>query len=137
MPLKIELKEKEKIIINGAVLEAGPGGMSFAVLNTCRFMYERDILQLEQATSPARFIYYWFQNFYIEAGDRDANLRELGKCISDYYETTRINDVKRTLEHISDDLTNEEYWKVLKRIKALIAFEDALLAETGFALDVK
>jgi len=54
MPLTINLKPKERLIVNGVVIENSAAPAKILIHNTASLLREKDILTEEQASSPAR-----------------------------------------------------------------------------------
>ena len=53
MPLKLSLKPGEKFVCNGAVLTNGERRVSLVIENKASILRDRDIMQADQATTPA------------------------------------------------------------------------------------
>jgi len=65
MPLKIILKNEEKIIINGAVMQNIGGSLKALILNEAVVLREKDIITEEDAKTPASRAYFALQNLYL------------------------------------------------------------------------
>ncbi len=70
MGLKINLKPGERFAINGAVLENGDRRISLLVMNHASILRQRDILQPEDVTTPARHIYFHVMMMYLDPASR-------------------------------------------------------------------
>ncbi len=68
MPLTINLKPKERLIVNGVVIENSSTPSRILIHNTAALLREKDILTEEQATTPARRIYFAIQCEYLFPG---------------------------------------------------------------------
>ena len=58
MPLRLKLKPQEKIVIGNTVIENGSKSATFLIHSKSIILREKDIMQEEQANSPAKRIYY-------------------------------------------------------------------------------
>ena len=58
MGLKLSLKPGEKFVVNGAVLVNADRRSSLVIENTASVLRERDIMQPEDANTPAKRIYF-------------------------------------------------------------------------------
>ena len=58
MPLKINIKPGEKFIVNGAVMVAVNKGASLILQNEATILLGKDIMQEEDANTPAKRIYF-------------------------------------------------------------------------------
>ena len=54
MPLKLSLKPGEKFVLNGAVMTNGDKRASLVIQNKASLLREKDIMQREDANTPAR-----------------------------------------------------------------------------------
>src|SRR5580704_14778735 len=70
MPLKIDLKAGEKFIINGAVVTVGKDGRSLVLETSAMLLRDRDVMQAEDADSPAKRIYFHIMLMYIDPDNR-------------------------------------------------------------------
>ena len=69
MPLKLSLKPGEKFVLNGAVVQNGDRRGVLILQNKASVLREKDILQPEDAKSPARRIYLPVMMMYIEPAE--------------------------------------------------------------------
>src|SRR3954463_14467788 len=69
MPLKLSLKPGERFVLNGAVVQNGDRRGVLVLQNKASVLREKDIMQSEDATTPARRIYFPVMMMYLdEAG---------------------------------------------------------------------
>ncbi len=68
MPLTINLKPRERLIVNGVVIENSGQAAKILIHNTAALLREKDILTEEQANTPARRIYFAIQCQYLFPG---------------------------------------------------------------------
>ena len=84
MPLIIDLKPGEKLIINGAVVENIGANTKLRVLNDCALMRQKEILSDEDAVTPASRVYYALQCAYIFPEHKDQYLQAFNECLLGY-----------------------------------------------------
>lgn len=79
MALKLELKEDEKVVINGAVFMVRPRGRgaSLVLLNHANVLRARDILREEEATTLEKRLYLALQVMYLFPQDCETALAAL------------------------------------------------------------
>ena len=70
--LRITLRDGEKAIVNGAVLRA-VGRTQIMVENKVSILRGREVMRPEDATSPARQLYFATMLAYIDPAGRDAH----------------------------------------------------------------
>src|SRR5690242_21619474 len=69
LPLKLSLKPGERFVLNGAVVQNGDRRAVMVLQNKASVLREKDIMQAEQANTPARRIYFPVMMMYLdEAG---------------------------------------------------------------------
>ncbi len=66
MPLKLSLKPGERFVLNGAVLANGDKRTSLVIQNKACVLREKDIIQPENANTPARRIYLAVMMMYLD-----------------------------------------------------------------------
>src|SRR3712207_9423336 len=67
--LKIRLAPEERIVVNGALIQAD-GRCTLIFLNNVSFLTEKHIMPPHAASTPARRIYFMIQNSYM-ANDQE------------------------------------------------------------------
>ncbi|OPY91264.1 MAG: flagellar biosynthesis repressor FlbT [Syntrophus sp. PtaU1.Bin208] len=126
MALKIRLKPKEKMILNGAVITNGKSHSEFVVENRVMILREKDILRIDEAKTYCSQIYLAIQMMYIDGGK---NLAEYHKT---YWDLVRelVKAVPSTVGHvgaISEQLLKNEYYQALKAARKLMDYEQEVL----------
>ena len=85
MPLKLSLKPGEKFVLNGAVVQNGDRRSALLLQNKASVLREKDIMQFEEATTPARRIYFPVMMMYLDQSDweryQDAFVKRLSGLI--------------------------------------------------------
>lgn len=65
MPLKLSLKPGETFVVNGAVVRNGDRRGVLLLENHARVLREKDIMQPEEAVTPARRAYFAVMQMYL------------------------------------------------------------------------
>ncbi len=73
MPLKLSLKPGESFVVNGAVVRNGDRRGVLLLENRARVLREKDILQPEEADTPAKAAYFAVMQMYL-LGETDVIL---------------------------------------------------------------
>lgn len=128
MPLKVNIKPGEKFVVNGAVMVAGNKGASLILQNEATILLGKDIMQEEDANTPAKRIYFLILLMYLDDADRKKYYPSFIGLVEDFMEATTFNEVRRTLLHIVQDVNAGKYYRALKTCKALINYETEVLA---------
>lgn len=125
MPLLIDLKPGEKVIINGAVIENAGTNTKIRIHNESNILRQKEILTSEEATTPASRVYFCLQNAYIFPEKRDHYLKSYESYLAEYLEacpsaTDIGNDVR-------EEIVLGHYYKALKASRKLLKHEGSLL----------
>jgi flagellar protein FlbT len=128
MPLKIELKPGEKFIVNGAVIVAGRSGASLALKNKAVLLRGRDVMQEDEATTPARRLYFSLMLMYIDAERLDEHRAAFNRYLADYAAATTLALTRDKLRAIAEHADAGSFYAGLKLCRDLIALEDGILA---------
>jgi len=132
MPLKLSLKPGEKFVLNGAVVQNGDRRSSLLLQNKASVLREKDIMQQDEAASPARRIYFPVMMMYLEpASDLDALHDEFMQRLSDFMGAVRNPDVLTDCVNISRHVMIKEYYKALMLCRRLIEYEDERLGNVA------
>lgn len=125
MPLTINLKPGEKLIVNGVVLQNAHHAAKLVVHNEAALLREKDILAEEAANTPARRVYFAVQCLYLFPGKRDFYLPMIHRFLSEFGEAAP--STLPLLRKIEQDVAAEQLYHALKSIKQLIAKEQEIV----------
>ncbi len=128
MPLKISLKPGEKFAINGAVIANGDRRTSLVLQNKASILRERDIIQQEEANTPARRIYFPIMMMYLDEDNHDVYYKEFTARMEEFMDAVQLPEVVAHCISINKEVANQNYYSALKTCKALFEFEEHLLA---------
>jgi len=122
MPLTINLKPREKLILNGVVIE-NSGPMAKILIHTnAALLREKDMIPEEKATTPARRIYFAIQCQYLFAGKAELFFANIGQLLKDYVEHNA--GARHVVEELRRHLDEDQFYRALKTAKLLIQAED-------------
>ncbi|MEZ6023450.1 MAG: flagellar biosynthesis repressor FlbT [Hyphomonadaceae bacterium] len=71
MPLKLSLRPGEKFVVNGAVVQNGDRRAALVLQNKASVLREKDIMQPDEADTPAKRIYFPIMLMYLDEMGRD------------------------------------------------------------------
>lgn len=128
MPLKIQLKPKERVIINGAVVEGHTDTRTeIVVLNNASVMRQKHILQQDEANTPCKRLYFALQMLYIEDKENHGPYKKaFDQYHKDLEDTLSLPTIKASLILIKEAGDNEKYYDALKLCRDLIKVEAEL-----------
>lgn len=132
MPLKIDFKCGEKLVINGAVLEnVGPNG-KLLVHNRANILREKEILKQEECVTPAARVYFALQCAYIFPNNAAHHLKLFEQFLSQYVHA--CPSAKTIADEISGNVAAGEIYRGLKASRRLVAHEIETLNQFNEAM---
>jgi len=127
MALKINIKPGEKIVINGAVITVGEGATYLILQNHATFLREKDIMQEDEANTPAKRIYFYLMLMYLDQENYQVYYSTFMDRMLDLMGVTTLQTVRNNLMIIFENVQQRRFYPALKACKALIQFEGELL----------
>ena len=127
--LVLKLGPKERVLVNGAVIENGDRRTRlFVKTPEARILRLRDAIHPTQATTPVRRACYLAQ--LLLSGDAAAaEVRDrLLRRIEELSQVLRDPDSRALLAQAGASLVQEEHYHCLKALRALLPREERLLA---------
>lgn len=126
MALKIQIKPSQKILINGAVIENASGrAASLIIHNTAAILRDQDIMQPDEARTPATRTYYALQCMYIFPDEAD-HYKAIFKGFMETY-TKAAPSARPIAEEIAHNVDSGHIFQALKAARKLIAHEGEVL----------
>lgn len=127
--LILKLSPKERILINGAVIENGDRRSRLAIMTPgANILRLRDAIHPEDAKTPVRRVCYAVQ--LVLSGDTspsDAH-KPLLRSIEELSQVFVDEDSRRHLDAASNYLIAEDHYRCLKSLRALLPREERLFA---------
>lgn len=134
MPLKLSLKPGEKFVLNGAVLQNGDRRASLILQNKASVLREKDILQEDEVTSPARHIYFPVMMMYLDEVGAQKYYEEFATRLAEFMGVIQNPTVLMDCLNISKHVMAKEYYKALMLSRKLIEYEDERLGNVPSGL---
>lgn len=124
MPLRVELKPFERIIIGQSVITNSETRTAFLIDGDAPILREKDILTSETATTPAKRIYLCVQMMYLEDNIPAYQDLYLG-FIKELIEA--VPSFREQVELVSNLILSGALYKALRELRSLIKREEELL----------
>ena len=127
--LILKLGPKERILINGAVIENGDRRSRLAIVSSdANILRLRDAIHPQEATTPVRRVCYAVQ--LVLSGDSDkSEVRQwLLRSVEELSQIFVDTDSRKHLDVASHALVHDNHYKCLKALRALLPREERLLA---------
>ncbi|MEQ1864414.1 MAG: flagellar biosynthesis repressor FlbT [Micropepsaceae bacterium] len=128
MPLKLSLKPGEKFVLNGAVLTNGDRRVSLVIENKASILRDRDILQADEANTPAKRIYFPIMMLYLDPDQTSGHYEEFVTRMSEFMTAITDREALSTCVAISRDVLQGQYYKALIKCRGLFEFEQVRLS---------
>ncbi|MEZ5882487.1 MAG: flagellar biosynthesis repressor FlbT [Paracoccaceae bacterium] len=127
--LVLKLAPKERVLINGAVIENGDKRSRLTIMTpNAHILRLRDAIHPEEVTSPVRRVCYIAQ--LVLSGDADAQearlqllrgIEQLSQVLTDY-------DSRKQLTAATASVISNQHYQALKALRSLLPREERLLA---------
>jgi flagellar protein FlbT len=125
MPLAINLKPNERLIINGVVLQNSGAAAKLLIHNNAAVLREKDIITEADATTPARRIYFAIQCTYLFPAKQAVYSPLIQQFIQEF-DSAAPSTAALTGE-IRASIEEGALYRALKLAKRLIAREQEIL----------
>lgn len=127
--LVLKLSPKERVLINGAVIENGDRRSRLSIMTPgAHILRLRDAVHPEEATTPVRRVCFAVQ--LVLSGDKEADKAHPGllRQIEELSQVFQDVDSRRILAESSTAIIEEQHYRALKALRTMIPREDRLLA---------
>ena len=126
MPLKLSLKPGERFVLNGAVVQNGDRRGVLILQNKASVLREKDIMQADEVTTPARRIYFPVMMMYVDESSASKVYDEFARRLSEFMGATRNPDILGECVSASRHVMAREYYKALMSARKLVDYEEQL-----------
>ncbi len=127
MPLKLSLKPGERFVLNGAVVQNGDRRGVLVLQNKASVLREKDIMQAEDANSPARRIYFPIMMMYLDEPSATRYHDEFTQRLTEFMGAIGNAEILSDCLEISKYVLAREYYRALMASRKLIEYEDERL----------
>ena len=128
MPLRIKMPAYDRLMINGAVVENSGVATTLVFHNQCDILRQKEIMQEDEATTPARRVYYTLQCAYMFEDDRDKYTDYCEQFLTDY--ATAAPSSSELIEQIRTLLRKHKFYHALQHVTRLMEHESERLDAT-------
>ena len=121
MPLKLEFKSGDKLMINGAVIENVGANAKLLVHNEAAILRNKEVLSETDEATPAARVYLALQCAYMFPDQSDKYMKLFGQYLNDY--VAACPSATEIAGEIKDNVAEGKLYKALKKTHGLIAHE--------------
>lgn len=127
--LVLKLGPKERVLVNGAVIENGDRRSRLAILTpNANILRLRDAIRPEEANTPVRRVCYIAQLVLSGDADNDLARQQLLRGIEQLSQALQDPDSRARLSEATEAVIAADYYRALRRLRALLPREERLLA---------
>jgi flagellar protein FlbT len=126
--LVLKLGPKERVLINGAVIENGDRRSRLSVVTpNANILRLRDAIHPEEVNTPVRRVCYIAQ--LVLSGDADVEIAriQLLRGIEQLSQVLTDSDSRRQLATASQAVLDQQFYQALRALRVLLPREDRLL----------
>lgn len=134
MPLKLSLKPGERFVLNGAVVQNGDRRGTLILQNKASVLREKDIMQAEDVTTPARHVYFPVMMMYLDEAGASRYYDEFALRLNEFMGAIRNPGVLADCVAASRHIMAREYYKALMLCRKLVEYEDERLGNGAAGL---
>lgn len=131
--LVLKLSPKERVLVNGAVIENGDRRSRLSIMTPgAKILRLRDAIHPEEAKTPVRRVCYAVQ--LVLSGDTTADDVRLSllRQIEELSQVFTDPDSRKNLQDATAAVIEAQHYKCLKSLRALLPREDRLFASSRF-----
>ncbi|MCD6306876.1 MAG: flagellar biosynthesis repressor FlbT [Deltaproteobacteria bacterium] len=125
MPLKITLRPREQMIIDGAVVRNAGLTANLLIENDVPILREKDILTEKDIQTPCQQLYFIIQLMYIDEENLNAYFKLYWKLIKEL--VAAAPSTVRHLDQINELILARKYYQALKLANQLIDYEQEVV----------
>lgn len=130
--MRFSLKAGERIFINGAVLTVNQKVM-LSLLNDARFLLESHVLQVEDATTPTRQLYFVAQALLISPATTEQTMIMFRQLLASLLALHADHEVTEALRAVGELVETGRTFEALKMIRGLFDVDDLKVGIGGTA----
>ncbi len=128
MPLKLVLKPKEKLIVNGAVVSNGsPRAVTLTFHNKAQLLQQKDVLLPEEATTPLLRAYFALQCMYLDSDNMETHHNQFVAFSSELFAATGNSEIRGAIAAAVNHVGMGEFYRALSALRAALPVEKRLL----------
>lgn len=130
--LVLKLSPKERVLINGAVIENGDRRSRLSIVTPgANILRLRDAIHPDEVTTPVRRVCYVAQLVLSGDADLDDAKMQILRGIEQLSQVFQDSDSRTQLSMATDQIVAGNAYQALKALRALLPREERMLASGG------
>lgn len=127
--LVLKLGPKERVLVNGAVIENGDRRSRLSILTpNANILRLRDAIRPDEVNTPVKRVCYIAQLVLAGDADEDEAAIQLMRGIEQLSQVLVDDDSRAHLDAASIAVNDREFYRAMKQLRALMPREERLLA---------
>lgn len=123
MPLKLSLRDGEKIVINGTVMRS-IGRTEISVETPGQILRGRDIMPPEAATTPCRRLYFHTMMAYVDQENVEQHQQRIVDALAEVTRTCPGPETMSAAIEFAERVATFQYYKALASCKKLMELNE-------------
>ena len=128
--MNITLRAGERIYINGAVLRLDRKA-TIELLNDAAFLLEAHVMQVDDATTPLRQIYFVVQVMVMDPVAAPATMQLARELIEKACQAFMTPEIKLGLQTVTESIARSRYFEAMKTLRSLYGAEEREMYPKG------
>ena len=120
MPLKLSLKPKEAVVVNGAVLRNGERRGTILLQNQARVLRQKDVLDPDETRSAEEHLYFAVMQMYLTGQTEGQLYDQAVMAIAAALNETKKEDVRAHIVEISSACAAGQTYQALSLCRKLL-----------------
>jgi len=120
MPLKLSLKPKEAVVVNGAVLRNGERRGTILLQNQARVLRQKDVLDPDETRSAEEHLYFAVMQMYLTGQTEGQLYDQTVMAIAAALNETKKEDVRAHIVEISTACAAGQTYQALSLCRKLL-----------------
>ena len=127
--LVLKLGPKERVLINGAVIENGDRRSRLSIVTpNANILRLRDAIHPEEVTTPVKRVCYIAQLVLSGDAEPEEASIQLMRGVEQLSQVLTDEDSRSILDAATEEIKNEQFYQALKALRTLLPREERLLA---------
>ncbi len=127
MALKLRLKPNERVVINGCVVQNDNRRYTLTIGNFAQIIRGSDLLQEEEADTPARRAYFAIQTMLLDPGSVERYGEVVSGMMARLYAVLARPEHKDGVMRAAEQVNRGDYYKALACLRPVMAYEETVL----------
>lgn len=125
--LALKLRPGERFVINGAVIHNGTHRHTLYLANRAQVLRERDVMQIEQATTPVSQLHYLIQLMLLDPAGASDYRPAYERRRAELMDALRSPDMQAALAEVGRHVDAGDHYKALAALRVVKGYEASLL----------